>query len=1694
MSQFRPPLNPEQQQQTRQYTELRDWVGDIIESPLDENGVLLVRQVFAFTVDMNDYPLTARGFGDTKLGDNDVENRKLLLWLFCYLCEAYSTRTLFPKLKPILGDSEDEEEEDDDRRATARKLVAKRRVKKRKTTTKEKKKKKTDDDLRLEKQQRTRLEIEQDREHKLIAQCEKFSVFIDDLLLKVQDRKARTRALAERLRERITGEDIETPKHWCAVEYVPSNEYDSSDRKYMADIFNTRDRYYNYNKLQTPPRACYWTFYFLTTSHYNFNNELSDLLFRNMMTAFRQPEAAVSLDASQETALKKQILSYKNINNVVSSNDEFEKAMLLIEGPKRADKRKRASKKDTTSIEVVPSSPKAKQNRDRERFPWRRYEDIGPKEFANMAGVYLGVPVNTFYQEHNNNNNWPHMMSPVSSNDSPLDANNLFSQATAVRCRALNVSRKQSLLFFSQNRVYFKPNQEHEESTDPAAQGFYRWKPPHRGRLLFFNSHSMTPSNMFHRNFPDRLWLNAACPLTELLLLLPKFAQRFTSNSKRHLNNSESSPAMATRSLPPPPLPRPALVGCQTYIDLSMLKNKLRASESRQLAVEGRVLESMGTLRECIPEDESPSPSSLFAPEELSLARREYLRYKAELKVYNQWHRAHTSVMSDFSSVSRTFTKDLIRLTAMPLSGAVPLAQPSPSTRRLSNPRAPFSLSRFLCDNNHHHHHHHQEYEAYNELCARSKSLWAQLRPLLQDKSNALTAKERYCLYKLYQKTLIHQWNVNARSSVAKLPDAARAIYKFIEDNDIYNPKNRPSHVVGREFDPSMNMLSNMLAWFLLHYRSTLNAARPDLLQLAFLAGLDASRSEFNIHLNLCLMGSAGASKSWTFIMMCLLRIIGTYRESTNQTDSANSTNSGAKLNYLVTVFHEMRRRRFMGEGEDSTGDPELKAMLDRGVVVTQSSQWNSSSRDWQEVTRVSERIGCIMCCTNLNLSTMDGSMFDRMVVINMPPGEMILTALLAEHMKALETQANYETQLYIHRWLQAVVHELWAIIGLNLVPPPTTVLLFICMHFVNEKMVAAGIRPFRPREVLKIKLHACILMMLDIIASNFLIEGSRFVNKPIDAETLVALGPQLYLNSCHVIQSILSFAPHFMVRQCEDLLRKVLLEVSTKRKCRSGSARVCYATLDHHHHHHHRHYYHYWSPTHSGNEEEISEVDWNRHSFKFQGDELLHLLRTKTPDGETLTKADLDQTIKLLMERSISSPPYIRDAAALDSDEPKLSKPGEHDRCACIYAPGTFCDLHSAISMPIITRFFNGHHEVLLVSTAWLFQKVSSSPMSVINEALHEFFNHQHQPTIKCAGAYSVTHPGTFNVFELEAPKGDDRRKPLQVPNIHKLSSPEFKFMNSRLDQSDMTEDEEEGENEKQEAFFSTSYWVADRFEITEPYDLYVSLERADSMYYCGTEKVTERDLVTTMYSVGTKLGLVDHNSNNSSSSSSVGFEFDPKDPLLLLRYDDENDIDLPVHEHLVPSSSGDPRILVPLWEELNLTFAEYKRTVFTPECTETRTALYQQIAKEPMNFKYPEDARNLLANNDDGIILPLSHQLSVKDHALTKLTEAQYSMRQKQAELRKKLFPNVSAECAVVSPPSPSSSSSSSSSMMISPSLDLVLPRSTHSDAHVMPFLHTDSLVPENLFPLLDSTFCLAQAKYRNAVVCEPSPLFPK
>ena len=1606
MAQYRPALAPEEEENLRRWENAITWSTDRMSSPLDARGRCQVRQAFAFDIKMDDYSSTATRFVDTRRTDA-AHNNFLLFLVFLYICDAYRIRTSFPAHKPEDDSDEDEDEdggedrlegdihegdEDDShvpRGSTRGRGRGRGRGGSRGST-------------RNKRQKVAR--TPEDRLQELLQICRRMKIPTEDLT-DMEDIARRSEALSNRLLEHMEtemeGED-DVPQHWCAIEYVPDTEYDADDKSFIADIFNDDDPYYAFNNMLIRKRARHWTFHFLTTSRFDFNRELGVLLKSNMLSQFQTPESTVSLSYAQRINIDHKI----NNASVAGSDDNLNN--------KRPKKRKRTE--TSLALADTDGSPRASKS-TYVLYPWRKYQLVDPMTMVHLATNYLHIDVYGLYHQKR----WP--ISPVIPYGSAMHACNIFSVGIAISQRSMDVSVRQSLLEYDRQCLYFNPSDDNrvtDEQGRPVGDLYY-WTAPHPGRLIFPRIENIRPANVVIREFPDQTILSR----NPFQILYPAFMsgkvstafQRrvFTGDASNNSEvvNQEGKKAGSSK----PCFPSFPEVAGMIYRDIPMLRSKISISETALR--ENTVRRHAGASNYA----DRIKNGQIFSAADLERAKAELAKFQVEFEDYSKWFQAKNNALARYAETSREFVGVMMELSRKEHETAVRMDKAS--VRAALTPPTVFSISDYLsaasnsCQN----------YEIFNTLRDRNRAFYKLLRPFLDDRSNGLTDLERCGLYKLYQMYLTRSWSMMARGSDSFLPDAGRAIYKYIETNKAYEVQRRPRNVL-RKLDQDMDILSNTLAWFQLHYRRTLDAARPDLLQLAVLTSYDSSRPTYDIHLNMCFVGDGGVAKSWTFTKATELRIPGTYIEITGETAAANRNNSGSKENWNVMVHHEIEQRRFIGENEGGVGDPVIKQILDRCVSITRTVILDRETNEVKNAVRIMERVGINYWCANFKMDKVHNSMFDRMIVITMPPNDRIVTSIISEQTKHKENEEHYQTQLVLHRFLQALVHEVWMAIGLEIMPAPSATLLFLAMHFINERMMRAGIRPFRPREILKFRLLGCNLVILNAIVTNFLIQGGRYYNMPVTAESIVSLAPQLYMTSTQVIQTIKILSPYFIM-QGEDVLREALKFASSVRYQATNSIRACYATLEVSRNR---------KPTqdygatyrgeraereleesmggYGGNHRDHEGIDWNYQKFQLTHDELMNYVKTRE-GGDRLTGHTISMAIKELCCRNIKTRPYINPMNN-DSSHPVLAEPKGFEDCPCTNNESDeVCKDHAPREIPIMMKRRYGQEEVLLVSTAWLMQIKSDSAETVIHDALYDFFNHRYQPSICCTAGYSERFPGTFDVFKLDAPSREsDQRPVLMVPNMHQLTDHEHKFMHER---GTTYENADQVDTEKDD--FDRDFWTAEMFVLDQSFDDYAALARR-SILYPYNEKITMRDLVKVLYGVGYKLGWVDKDSPLSS------VKYNPDDPLFE-RYDDTEDLDVPDSHFMVPSAE-DPTKQVLLRDELGMSLREFKMMVATPECIEARQDMVEsRLNRNTMTGKYPQDTRASLQHRDRNMPPPtppvqaliqktmsLTKQLNARDEDITSISDSRNVLTRKRADLRRQLLNKKTSSSIAASP----------------------------------------------------------------------------
>jgi len=1427
-----------------------------------------ISQCFSFNMNLDAmYPRTATQINQIIMGNREAQMNYKLLLIFLYLCAEFRTYVVYPRPPPQLmvpdppaDEDEDDEHEDEmfDDEPTGKK-------RKRQTTNKPRK--------------RPQNEATASEKLSSILLCCK-QLDIDISKIDLEDISDSVKGIVQKLAgdiEEQTDIHDDALRIFCYLEYVPCKEAEQPERSFIYDIFNDDDPFRSFNNLLLRQRAVSWTLHFQTLSKADFNHGLNRLLAINLFKKLEEPESCASLSSGQEM--------------VISGRVNPDRILGVGTRPKSMRGGGRGG---------FNSALRSKEQKRLEVLPWNAYHRVGNMELAAMADLYMGTRVCGAMSTKRN------IEIPSLSTDSPMNANNLFSEFFAIKNRPADlIPQDQTLASYQDARLRTR-------------MGLVLWKPSNPNRVRRVSALTFDPARFVVRHFPDHVMMTDNPFLREYPSLDPvNMADPDVDRQKT-----------VTRRIQAPQLPT---VNGTTYEDSGVLRTIINSME-RHLA-SGRAHERRVFA---IPMDE------------LDNAKCELVRYEQEKVDYTLWRETQKTAASVFFEGRSKEFMDMIN------------DEPGHSASRrgdCAQEVEPFSISDYILDPENRIDHH----EQIGILRAENLQFLSILKKkVLDNQNNGLTQKERCAIYRIYQMQATKRFEATAHGPLAPIPDAARMIYDFVERTGLYDPSKRPR--VLRKTDPSMDTLSNFMAWCLGHYKITLNAARPDLVQMSFLCAMDASRHDFALKTNILFVGKGGVSKSWNFKITCEeLLIEGTWREETSHTDKAMNTNARAKDNYMVHIQNEMPKKSLMGDGEDGVGDPVLKQVLDVGRTKTLAAHWDPITGNVENRVRQQEMLGVLFACFN-GLNHFHDSVNDRVIQICLPENPNINDRLLSEFSKRQGDRRFDQDLSWIHRFIQAVHHDICMLIGTCCMPAPSTTLMTIFIFYINRRLRDEGMRTFRPRDIMKMCAMASNLCIIDAIVSEFLYAGGRFYNQPVTCDALLSLAPRLFVARRHAVQTI-KIASRLMIMHGEGLVRTALMELSENKRRTTHSADACYAAANRDGSRG------AWAgpearggPRNSDSDSVPTafqmvgcEKDWNYHFYPFGRGlqsfcERLHMLIKGMNGAEQVSTEMIGSIIEGMTHRIIEAKRYVRNPQSDPMEYATVIKfDPERDTCLCAVGQNADCTTHKPIRIPVMERTNVG----LFVSSYWLHSPESRSTEQIIDDALRDLFNHRHQDSFKCVAEPSSVsaYNGTHDVFEVEAPPHEvDTRPLLHIPNLSCISDIEHQFLhapderNVARDASEWNQDQQQIEDAGQQ-----KYWTSPQYVLDESFDLYAADAHLKKLYMCG-ETVTMRDVVSVFYTFGKKCGLVDER------SPLFNRTFDPNSALLE-RYDNERDIDVPDDQFMVPSRD-DPKQMVSVRELIGADIETFKYLCWC-EAQELRFDAYSS-AQDGGFIDYPHTIRS--------------------------------------------------------------------------------------------------------------------------------------
>jgi len=405
----------------------------------------------------------------------------------------------------------------------------------------------------------------------------------------------------------------------------------------------------------------------------------------------------------------------------------------------------------------------------------------------------------------------------------------------------------------------------------------------------------------------------------------------------------------------------------------------------------------------------------------------------------------------------------------------------------------------------------------------------------------------------ILRRELVKMYDRFARSPTSEVSDAQRVINDCVARTGLYSKHNR---VRLTKIDQRLDVLSNFRALMAVVYDCVFDCAVPTLLDFVNLCALDASRNDFDLHLNVMLIGPGAQHKSFVLDLVKALRIGGdretghsTTVEITRETERCHSVDTGAQLNGTVRIYHEAPVNQFLSTDEDGTGSAALKALLDhcisrvaaftyvkhmrekRGTTSdgadtgtnndSSGSALEEVDSEMQQRFRNMQLIGVHLYALNASVAGMHSSMRGRILVVHTMDEKRheldTQTRMAHAHAAPVVKGMSRECWVRLHHFIQAVKAELDNLIFIGAVHDVgmdlfASVYMYLKQYFDDRGMHFLDARMFKMLS--KMVRTLCIQ---EVIVREFCYPGGMFVDLDVTPDRLAQLEPFLVTRMPHV-------------------------------------------------------------------------------------------------------------------------------------------------------------------------------------------------------------------------------------------------------------------------------------------------------------------------------------------------------------------------------------------------------------------------------------------------------------------------------------------------------------------------------------------------------------------------------------------------
>lgn len=428
----------------------------------------------------------------------------------------------------------------------------------------------------------------------------------------------------------------------------------------------------------------------------------------------------------------------------------------------------------------------------------------------------------------------------------------------------------------------------------------------------------------------------------------------------------------------------------------------------------------------------------------------------------------------------------------------------------------------------------------------------ARLKELVVKRTHTMTNTYRRALMIVHERAALQQHRRLTANPNNDIPIALQVIYQCAQAENLLSSESR--HRLNK-IDTSMSVMGNLLAWQLEQYYCVLTCAAPKITQIGWVSSLTATCWEHSLKPNICLAGSAAASKTFPLMLLLLLRCnLGTKHrkkttiEVTRETDQSMSVHMGALNNFVARIYNEMTRKIMVGEDqEDGHGSPVWKQLLDQLLVQVSGNALNKKTNQFESEIRYNEMVCVILAAINWPMLDMPVPMASRILCIQCMDNrgntnsvssamERALTLRPADHNKTQKLYTLHHFLHYMHARIDMLIAQRAMVrVGVSLIG--------IVMSFINNVLVSEGKRPIPPRFIKFIDCMARALCTQEAIAREFLYPGGMFEFYDVTDERIMLLQPYLYVASRHIVTAIGMIIPYGFP-QGEDEVRKGIWEL----------------------------------------------------------------------------------------------------------------------------------------------------------------------------------------------------------------------------------------------------------------------------------------------------------------------------------------------------------------------------------------------------------------------------------------------------------------------------------------------------------------------------------------------------------------------